>query len=419
MRTVSALGAFFVLAIVVAACGGSSGGSTKDAVATVAGNPISKTAFNHWMYVAEKGNAEQAQQQGSSVPVIVPTDPPNFTGCIAQVRAQIPTYAKTSASTLKADCGQLFQSLAGQVLDFLIKGYWYQATAYKDGIKVTQSQLDKAFAAAKKQSFPTAAEYTQFLQATGETKQDVYFRLRVNAVYAKLLAKYEPKTSQKAISAYYKAHSQEFGTPEQRNLLIIRTNSQSQIKAAQSALKSGQSWAAVAKKYSVDTATKANGGKLTGITNGEEETAVNKVAFSAPLNQVQAPIHGEFGWYLIEVTKITKGTQQSLAKATPEIKSILTQQNQTGAANKVNAAAKKQWGSQTNCAKAYNVVNDCKGYKKPAATTTTPAATATTSNQSVTVTPVPSTTGTQTGTATTSAPATVTTGASSGTSTTK
>ena len=73
--------------------------------------------------------------------MIVPEDPPNFTKCIAQVKQQIPSLKKTADKTLKADCKQLFTSLSGQVMDFLIKAYWYQADAHKLGIKVTDAQV--------------------------------------------------------------------------------------------------------------------------------------------------------------------------------------------------------------------------------------------------------------------------------------
>src|SRR5437764_8902885 len=100
-----ALGAFFVLAAGVAGCGS---GVPGDSVADVAGNPITTQAFNHWMFVAAK--SQQAQSPGS--PVIVPTDPPNFDKCVAEVRKQLPNLAKSPTKTLRADCKQLFTSLS-------------------------------------------------------------------------------------------------------------------------------------------------------------------------------------------------------------------------------------------------------------------------------------------------------------------
>ena len=81
LRSIPALCAFFVVAaLIVAGCGSSSSSSSSAGsvpssdAAVVAGNPITKRAVYHWMYVDAKGEA--AQSPGS--PVIVPTDPPDF-----------------------------------------------------------------------------------------------------------------------------------------------------------------------------------------------------------------------------------------------------------------------------------------------------------------------------------------------------
>jgi foldase protein PrsA len=394
-----ALGAFFVVAILVSACGGSSGALTSKDVASVAGNPISKRAYAHWMYVADKGQALEESEQGGSVPVIVPSDPPQFTSCIAQIRAQIAEYKTTPAKTLRSDCKELFTSLNSSVMNFLIEAYWYQATAYKEGVKVTPKELAAAFKTAQKSTFPTQTEYKEFLAETGETRADLDYRLRVNTIFQKLIDKRLPKLTTAAEMKYYKAHASEFGTPTTRNIKLIQTTTKANIDAALSALKSGESFAAVAKKYSTNTATKSAGGVLTDVGENQEEAAVNTVIFSSPLNKLEGPIKGTFGYYLVEVTKITPAVKDPFSKEQKEIKELLTEQNQTTAENALNKAEKQQWGSQTKCAALYSI-SDCAGYVAPKTTTTATAtpttAAADTGTASATSTQTPAT-----GTATT------------------
>lgn len=373
-RTLAALGAFFVLAVAVAGCGSAIPG---DSVASVAGNPITTQAFDHWMYIAAKGNASQSP----GAPVIVPNDPPGFGGCIKQVRAQIPSLAKTPDKQIKSDCAQLFQSLSGQVMDFLIKSYWYQAEAYRLHIHLTDAQVQAALEKDKKQQFPTSASFQSFLASTGQTLQDIEYRVRVNELFKRLLERNAKKVTPAAIQAYFKSHASNFGSPESRDIRIVRTNSQAQAQAALTALRSGQGWTAVAKRYSVDTATKNSGGLLQGITYGEEENALNKVAFSAPVNKLEGPVHGTFGWYVVEVTKITKATTFSLGKATPMIRQLLTQQYQSQAQTAVDAKVKKLFGGKTLCRSTYEMA-DCSGYKAPKTTTTAPVAPAPTTTPS-------------------------------------
>lgn len=393
------------VALGISACGSSVPG---DSVASVAGNPITTRAFDHWMFVAAKSNATQS----GSTSVIVPNDPPDFKGCIKQVRKDLPSLSTTSDKTLKSDCAQLFGQLSSQVMDFLIKAYWYQADAHKLGIQLTDAQVNKAFAQAKKQEFPSASQYTAFLTETGQTDADIRFRVRVNKVYDELIKRVTKKVTAAEIAAYYEAHKSQFGTPASRNIRIVRTNGKAAAEQALAALQAGQSWAAVAAKYSVDAATKASGGLLQDVTNGEEEHALNQVAFSSPLNKLQGPVHGTFGWYVVEVIKITKGTQQSLALATPTIKQLLTSQSGTAANTKVNNISKQNWGSQTFCRSAYAMA-DCHGYTAPKTTAAVaPTPTPTTSVSTTTATPsVTTTTATPTSTgASTAGTSTKTTG---------
>jgi foldase protein PrsA len=148
----------------------------------------------------------------------------------------------------------------------------------------------------------------------------------------------------------------------------------------------------VAKKYSIDAATKGNGGLLSGVTKGEEEQTLDTATFSAPVGKLLGPIHGQFGYYVLEVTKVTPATHQTLAQATALIRQILSGQQRTSAQTAVDNLAKKNWLPKTNCQSLYAMA-DCNGYKAPHTTTATTATPTTTSAPSTTT---PSTTTTKT-----------------------
>ncbi|MDQ6834971.1 MAG: peptidyl-prolyl cis-trans isomerase [Actinomycetota bacterium] len=368
LRSIPALGAFFVLiAMALAACGSS--GVSGNSVAVVAGTPITTQAFNHWMFVA----AKQQASQSPSAPIIVPNDPPNFTKCVAQVRARIPALKTTPDKQIKADCKQLFTSLSSQVLDFLIRSYWYQADAHRLNIKLTDAQVQQALATAKKGKFSTPAQFAQFLTTSGETLADVTYRIKIQQIYSKLLARHQTTVTPAQITAYYDSHKSSFGTPESRNLRVVLTKTASQANAARRALMHGQSWKAVTKKYSIDPTTKNKGGLVSGVTAGQGSSALSSVAFgpTAKLGRVVGPVKGQFGYYVLEVTKITPAKARSLAQSTVLIKQTLTSQLQTTAATAVNNTAKSHWLSKTSCKASYSMA-DCSGYKPPKASPTAP-----------------------------------------------
>jgi foldase protein PrsA len=260
-------------------------------------------------------------------------------------------------------------------MDFLIKGYWYQSEATRLHITVTNAQVQKAFAAAKAQQFTTAAQFNTFLTQTGQTQSDILFRFRINQIFQKLIAKHSTTVTAAAIQAYYSSHLTQFGTQQTRNIRIVLAKTQGRANAAKAALSSGQSWKAVAKKYSIDPTSKNNGGLLVKVSKGQQDAALDSAAFSAPLNKLLGPVKGQFGYYVFEVTKITKATQQTLAQATPLIRQTLTGQQQTAAQTAVDKAARQRWLSQTSCRSGYAMA-DCSGFKAPKTSTATTPATA-------------------------------------------
>jgi foldase protein PrsA len=363
-RSIPALGAFFVLAVGIAACGSNVPGNS---VADVAGNPITTQAFNHWMYVAAKGNAAQA---GPGAPVVVPTDPPDFKGCIAQARKLVPAVAKQSNAQIRSECKNLFTSLSSQVMDFLIRAYWFQAAAAKAHITVTPAQVQQRFQAERLAQFPSQAQFQAFLSSYGYTVDDLLFRTRVQLLFNKLIQKHTKTVTDADVAAYYASHRSQFGAAETRNLRLVLTKTASQAQAAQSALASGQSWDAVAKQYSIDPATKSHGGVLNNISKGQTDQALESAAFSAPVGKVVGPVHGQFGYYVIQVTKVTPGNQKSLAQSSALIRQTLLAQAQSNAQRAVDDQAKKNWMSQTNCRSAWATA-DCNGYKAPKGSSTT------------------------------------------------
>src|SRR5207248_9202019 len=106
------------VALVVTGCGS---GVPSNSVATVAGTPIKKEEFNHWLSVA----ARQSVPPGSAATPAVP-DPPTYSGCVAALQKQ-PTpkgQQKPSAAALKAQCAQQYNGLKTQVMQFLIQSQW-------------------------------------------------------------------------------------------------------------------------------------------------------------------------------------------------------------------------------------------------------------------------------------------------------
>jgi foldase protein PrsA len=364
---VMALGAFFVVAIGIAACG-SSGLSSSD-VAKVGGSAITKADFNHWIAIAAKSGAQQGGGSG-----VVP-DPPNYTNCIAALRKSAPAPKKgqtapTDASFL-AQCKQQYKTLIPQVVGYLISAKWIEGEAKDQSVSVSDAEVNQQLALTKKQAFPTAKAYATYLQTTGMGAADVLFRIRIQALSQKIqqkVTKTASTVSNAQVSAYYAAHKAQFLQPERRDIQIVLAKTQAKASAAKAAIQGGMSFAAAAKKYSIDPQTKAAGGVLKGVTKGQEDAGLDKTVFSAKKGVLLGPSKTQFGWYIVRVTAISAPHQRTLAESQAAIRQQLTSAGSQKALTAFVTKFQKKWQAKTNCAKEF-LVPTCKGAPKPKAPT--------------------------------------------------
>jgi foldase protein PrsA len=367
-RSLSALGAFFVVMIALAACGDS---VPSNSVASVDGKTISRDVFAHWLGIA----ASTSQQPGAPKVSYVP---PDYTACVASKRTTAPKPAKGQPSQtdaqFKTQCKQEYEGLREQVMQFLIIDKWATGEASDQGVKITTAEVDKQLATAKKQSFPKEKDFQAFLKQNGMTLDDVRFQVRTTAIYTKLrqkAVKNAAKVTPKAITDFYNKNKVRFATPATRDLRVILTKTEARANEAKQALQHGQSWGAVAKRYSIDQASKDQGGSLLGIAKGTQEKSFDDAIFAAKKSVLTGPVKTQFGYYVFQVQKIVAAKQQSLKDATPAIKQQLDAQNKQKADDEFNTALRKKWKARTNCADAY-VMAQCKNAPKPK-TSTAPA----------------------------------------------
>src|SRR3954454_11008923 len=362
---VVALALLGVLAIVVVGCGNS---VPANGVAKVGDTVITKTEFQHWLNAA-------AHQQAASAPgqaVVIP-DPPNFTSCVA-AKAKQPVPKGTpqpKASDLKSQCQQEYSGLRDQTMQFLISAQWLLKEADKRGVKVSDAEVQKSFQDQKKQSFPKESDYQSFLKSSGRTEADLLFQVRLSLLTNQIqqnVVKGKGTVSQSEVTSYYNKNKSRFAQPQTRDLLVILTKKQSDAQAALKAVKAGQSWSSVAKKYSTDQASKSQGGKLLGVSKGQQEKAFDSAIFGAKVGQVEGPVKTQFGYYVFRVTKNHAASQQTLAQASATIRNILRSQKQQAALNGFVKDFQKHYKDETNCAKGF-VVQSCKNAPKQKSTT--------------------------------------------------
>jgi foldase protein PrsA len=191
-----------------------------------------------------------------------------------------------------------------------------------------------------------------------------------NDVRSKVI-KGKDKVSEAQITSYYNKNKKRFAQPERRDLNVVLTRTKAKADQAKAALDGGDSWKAVSKKFSIDEASKSQGGKLPGVAKGQQEKAFDDAIFGAEKGETVGPVKTQFGYYVFEVTKVTPASQQTLAQTKETIRNLLKSQNQQKALNDFVTDFRKEYKEKTKCAKSY-VIPDCQNAPKQK-TGTTPA----------------------------------------------
>jgi foldase protein PrsA len=295
-----------LLVVLLAACGGggNSGPPPADAIAEVDGTPIQKSTFTSLLDVA----CARYKAQGQACP-----------------KVGTPTYS----------------SLRDSAVNFLVQQEELTQEAKKLGVTVTQKDIDKQVEQIKKTYYQgDEKKFEDALKKDGITLSQLeQYELRPNLLGQKLQAKVtsDVKVSDAAAQKYYNANKATYVTPKTREVRHILVKSKTLADTIETKLKSGASFAALAKKYSQDTGSAAQGGKLCvahGGSSGACQQTVppfDKAAFSLKTNELSQPVKSVYGYHIIQALGPVKPSHtQTFAEVKSAIEANLaSQQKQT------------------------------------------------------------------------------------------
>jgi foldase protein PrsA len=272
-----------------------------------------------------------------------------------------------------------YTQLRDQAVTFLVQQDELQQEAEKLGVSVTQKDVDKQVAQIRKTYYKNSEKKLE----AALKKDDItlaqleQYNLRPNLLSSKLQAKVtaDVKVSDAAALKYYNQNKTSFTTPKTREVRHILVNSKSLADRVYRQLKGGASFAKLAKKYSKDTGSASQGGKLC-VAHGGQSGACqqtvppfDKAAFSLKTNEISQPVHSQFGWHVIQAIGAVKPAQtQTFAQVKSQIQANLASQQKQAAWQQWLAMMAKDFKGKVSYQTGYTP-----------ATTTTPTAPATTS----------------------------------------
>lgn len=299
LRTIALLLAL-ALAVAASACGGSAEEGPEvpeGAIAVVGDREIPKTEFDRLIAQAEK-NFEAQEQEFP--------------------QAGTPEY----------------EALKSAIVRSLVEQAQWELKAEEMGVEVTDEEVDERLTELKEQYFEgDEARYEEEIEKQGLTDERVREDIRTRLLSEKI---YETVTEQVTITdeelvAYYEENEEQFAQPESREVRHILVEKKARADAIHQQIRRGGNFAGLAKRFSQDEASAADGGELTAV-KGRTVAPFDEFVFDAETGQVSRPIKTEFGWHVIEVLSAVKPESVTpLADVEDQIRQTLLRQKQNEA----------------------------------------------------------------------------------------
>jgi parvulin-like peptidyl-prolyl isomerase len=261
-----------------------------------------------------------------------------------------------------------YEQVRDQALGSLLDSAWIEGEGERQGVEVTDKEVQDTFTQLKSQNFKTEAEYQQFLQQSGLTQEDIDERVRLQVISQKIqeqITNDTPEVSDEEVREFYDANKAQFEQPESRDIRVIVNKDPAQVQQALTLLQadnSPENWKKVAAQFSTDPTSKDKGGVRAGVTPDQFEDPLNTDIFDAPEGQVEGPVQTSVSAYAFQVDSITPGGTTPYEDAAAQIKEQLDQQAQQEQFASFLSDYRDHWVEQTICSDDF-LTERCDNFK--------------------------------------------------------
>lgn len=216
-------------------------------------------------------------------------------------------------------------TIRSTLLDELISQQLMNDEAKKQNIKVTDAEIENNLKMLKA-GYSDEKQFEAALKTAGYTLDTLKDQIKWQLLSTKLLEKLVPASSvnDREAKAYYDANKSSYKVTAAKRVshILFASDDEDSAKKVLAELQNGADFAAMAKKYSTDTASARNGGDLGWPTQAyvqEFQDAVDKLK----KGEMSGLVKSAYGWHIIKVTDERQAGTQTFEEAKDSIKQTL------------------------------------------------------------------------------------------------
>jgi parvulin-like peptidyl-prolyl isomerase len=257
-----------------------------------------------------------------------------FDELMAQAKAQ---YASQDGVEFPEEGTPSYNQLVASLVNYLVQNELIAQKAEELDVTVSDKDLAERVTQVE-ESVGGEKKLTKLLKDYAMTMEQLEDQLRASMLSDSVKQKvYEDvKISDEKIQEYYDdpANEAQFKQPETRDArhVLVKTEAQAEeVQALLEADSSDKNWEKVAKEYSEDPGSKDSGGALGAVSKGQMVPEFEKATWKLDVDEVSVPVKSQFGWHVIQVTKVTPAKTQTFDEAKETIRQMLLYQEQATA----------------------------------------------------------------------------------------
>jgi parvulin-like peptidyl-prolyl isomerase len=255
-------------------------------------------------------------------------------------------------------------SLRKTTLTNLLRNIWIQGEAEDLGISVAEKEIADDLEKFKRENFPVAGLFEEFLEEEEATQADLENEFEVQSLQKKVtqaaVKKAQTKATKQEIADYYEAAIEDgqYLLPETRLIRRIVNKDKAKVEQALSMLadsSSGRDWERVAAELSTDS--KETRGRQSLLRQAGTPTRV----FTATPGQVEGPIKVKGQFAIFEVERVI-AEPQPLQAVERQIATTIDERLLLQLATEFEGNFQDKWQPRTFCADGY-VIERCADFK--------------------------------------------------------
>ena len=230
-----------------------------------------------------------------------------------------------------------YNALRNQVVTYLVQRAGYRCEAEELDVSVSDEKVEERLKQLVRQYYGGSEEkYKKALSEQGVTeaqlRDEIEAQLLQEGIFKQVTA--DVQVTDKEVREFYEKNTEQYSQPAQRDIRHILVKKRPLADQLLAQLRSGASFATLARKHSTDPGSKKKGGKLE-IAQGQTVPPFDKAAFSLGTNELSQPIKTQYGWHIIQpLGKVTAAHTTPFKQVRQAIRQQLLQTKRNEAAQK-------------------------------------------------------------------------------------